>query len=431
MRRKNPPAVRRTHREKTVDLGVVLLALALTGLAGWAADSGVMIYPQLTTTGAAPVGLLAGLTGLPDGTATGQAPFAAWTVPVGFALCLLLWWRRRWPAAVAGVTVLLGTCAPAVAPAIIALHTATVLCTRRTVAWVGALAVAPLPFYFVSGPSRGGTDTAAVLVGVPLIAATIGWGLFVRSLHERTDRAEAEAVLRAERAEADAVLRAERAQQQAREDTAREMHDVLAHRLSLLSVHAGALEFHPDAPAADIERAAGVIRESAHQALEDLQVVLRVLRTPLGGGGTEPPQPTLADVRTLVAEARAAGMDVELDERIARPDTGARAGQGTGAGEGTGITGRTAYRIVQEGLTNARKHAHSASVRVTLHGGPHEGLSVDLRNRAPRGGSPSGIPGTGQGLIGLTERAVLAGGKVTYGRSADDFLLQAWLPWPA
>jgi signal transduction histidine kinase len=203
------------------------------------------------------------------------------------------------------------------------------------------------------------------------------------------------------------------------------MHDVLAHRLSLLSVHAGALEFRPDAPAADIQRAAGVIRESAHQALEDLQVVLGVLRSPSGAGVTEPPQPTLADVRTLVEEARAAGMDVGLDERI----TGTAEGAGTAAA--TGITGRTAYRIVQEGLTNARKHGRSAPVRVTLRGGPREGLSVDLRNRAPHGGPASAIPGTGQGLIGLTERAALAGGTVAYGRSEDDFLLQAWLPWPA
>ena len=92
--------------------------------------------------------------------------------------------------------------------------------------------------------------------------------------------------------------------------------------------------------------------------------------------------------------------------------------------------GRTAYRIVQEGLTNARKHAQRSPVRVMLYGGPSEGLSVDLRNPAPRGGPHSGIPGTGQGLIGLAERAALAGGEVTYGRSGDDFLLRGWLPWP-
>src|SRR5262249_56557879 len=87
-------------------------------------------------------------------------------------------------------------------------------------------------------------------------------------------------------------LRAEQAQQRAREQIAREMHDVLGHRLSLLSVHAGALEYHPDASAEEIARAAKVIRESAHQALQDLREVIGVLRAPVG----QLPQPTLAAV---------------------------------------------------------------------------------------------------------------------------------------
>ena len=83
---------------------------------------------------------------------------------------------------------------------------------------------------------------------------------------------------RARRAETEAALRAEQAQRLAREDIAREMHDVLAHRLTLLSVHAGALEFRPDAPREEVERAAGVIRESAHEALQDLREIIGVLR---------------------------------------------------------------------------------------------------------------------------------------------------------
>ncbi len=85
---------------------------------------------------------------------------------------------------------------------------------------------------------------------------------------------------RARRAEAEAELRAEQAQRLAREAIAREMHDVLAHRLTLLSVHAGALEFRPDAPAAEVGRAAGVIRDSAHEALQDLREIIGVLRGP-------------------------------------------------------------------------------------------------------------------------------------------------------
>ena len=96
------------------------------------------------------------------------------------------------------------------------------------------------------------------------------------------------------------------------------MHDVLAHRVSLLSLHAGALEFRPDAPPEEIAEAAGVIRATAHAALQELREVIGVLRE--GEDGAEPPQPTLADVPALVEESRAAGMRVELPDRAARRD---------------------------------------------------------------------------------------------------------------
>jgi signal transduction histidine kinase len=95
-------------------------------------------------------------------------------------------------------------------------------------------------------------------------------------------------------------------------------------------------------------------------------------------------------------------------------------------------TGRTAYRIVQEGLTNARKHAAGTAVRVTIAGAAGAGLTIDIRNPRPVGRSAPAIPGTGTGLIGLTERATLAGGRLVHGPTPDgDFALSAWLPWPA
>ena len=162
----------------------------------------------------------------------------------------------------------------------------------------------------------------------------IGWGLFVRARRE---------LVRSLRAQADRAGDEARAAE--RQRIAREMHDVLAHRLSLLSVHAGALEFRPDAPAEEVAEAAGVIRESARAALEELREVIGVLREEeRGDGPPEPPQPALADLPALVEESRAAGMrltaQIELGD-VAPPPA----------------LGRTAYRIVQEGLTNARKHA--------------------------------------------------------------------------
>jgi signal transduction histidine kinase len=194
---------------------------------------------------------------------------------------------------------------------------------------------------------------------------------------------------------------------------------VLAHRLSLLSVHAGALEFHPDAPPEAIAEAAGVIRATAHDALRDLREVIGVLRA--GDGGAGPPQPTLAELPALIDESRAAGMRVAYDWRLpAAPPV-------------PDALGRNAYRIVQEGLTNARKHARGSAVDVCVSGGPGDGLEIEIRNRLPVGAvaGSSAIPGAGTGIIGLSERATLAGGRLEHGRTdAGDYRLWAWLPWP-
>jgi signal transduction histidine kinase len=95
--------------------------------------------------------------------------------------------------------------------------------------------------------------------------------------------------------------------------------------------------------------------------------------------------------------------------------------------------GRNAYRIVQEGLTNARKHARGAAVAVTVEGAAGSGLSVEVRNPWPVGAPAAApIPGAGSGLVGLAERTSLAGGRLEHGRTDNgDFRLKAWLPWPA
>ena len=96
------------------------------------------------------------------------------------------------------------------------------------------------------------------------------------------------------------------------------MHDVLAHRISLLSLHAGVLEFRPDAPPEEVARAASVIRASGHQALEDFRAVIGVLRDGTGGQGPapQPPQPTLAALPGLLEESRAACMRVRAEVSV-------------------------------------------------------------------------------------------------------------------
>ncbi|MFI0976845.1 sensor histidine kinase [Streptomyces sp. NPDC021093] len=332
---------------------------------------------------------------------------------VGALACCALWLRRRWPVGVAAVLIALSAVAPASSGAmIVALFGVTV---HRPFKVAGSLTAAALATGLLQAwlrPDPTMSFLSAALIGLVITLLIVGWGMFVRarrqlvaSLRERTVRAEAEA-----------VLRAEQAQRLAREAIAREMHDVLAHRLTLLSVHAGALEFRPDAPPAEVARAAGVIRDSAHEALQDLREIIGVLRSP-GSGDEDRPQPTLATLDALVAESRQAGMKVALDNRIADPAAVPAA------------VGRTVYRIAQEGLTNARKHAPGTEAAVTVTGRPGDGITVTLHNPAPEGDVPK-VPGSGQGLIGLTERATLAGGRLDHGPEPDGgFRISAWLPW--
>ncbi|MGA5805058.1 sensor histidine kinase [Streptomyces cellulosae] len=332
---------------------------------------------------------------------------------LGALSCAAVWLRRRRPFGLAAAMVPVGFLSETSGGvAIIALFTLAVHRPFRYVAWVAGAQLALMPLYFWWRPDPDLPYAAAVVLLVVLTVATVGWGMFVRSkrqlmlsLRDRTRRAETEA-----------RLRAEQAQRLAREAIAREMHDVLAHRLTLLSVHAGALEFRPDAPRDEIARAAGVIRESAHEALQDLREIIGVLRA----GDSEDagrPQPTLAALDTLVAESRQAGMKVTLDQRV------------TSAASVPASVGRTAYRIVQEALTNARKHAPGAEATVAVAGGPGEDLTVRVRNPPPEGDVPP-VPGAGQGLIGLRERATLAGGSLEHGRTPEGgFEVRARLPW--
>ncbi|MCX5394090.1 sensor histidine kinase [Streptomyces sp. NBC_00094] len=382
---------RRTVRDWIVDTSLFLLA-ALVGLV--AADAGAQYSSE---------------------------PVILFDQLVGAAACCALWLRRRWPVGLAVTLSLVSVVAPVAGGAVLAsLFSVAVRRPFREVAWIGALAVAASTVQVFVRPDPTLNAGIAVVLGFVLILLVTAWGMLVRSRRQLVEALRE----RARRAEAEAELRAAQAQRLAREAIAREMHDVLAHRLTLLSVHAGALEFRPDAPPEQIARAAGVIRDSAHEALQDLREIIGVLRAPgeNGDGGGDRPQPTLATLDALVAESREAGADVVLDLDVDTPE---------GAPAVPASTGRTAYRIAQEGLTNARKHAPGTEVTVTVSGRPGEGLTVTVHNPAPAGPVPH-VPGSGQGLIGLTERAALAGGRMEHGPAPDGgFALRAWLPWPA
>jgi signal transduction histidine kinase len=375
----------RTRRDWAADVALFLLAIALTALS---VVEGLGQHP-------APV------------------PFAV-DVALGGLSCLGVWLRRRRPVGFAAVAVAFSVYSMSAAGvALIALFT---VAAHRRVAVAGPIVAGCVLVPFLTPLVRPDVPVPPwwqVLLGFACIAAVLAWGMFVRARRQSLRE-------RARRVESERELRLAQVRQSERDRIAREMHDVLAHRLSLLSLHAGALELRPDAAPEEVARAAGVIRDSAHRALEDLREVIGMLRAGLDRSeeGPERPQPTLADLPDLVDQSRRAGMRVLLDCRVGEPAAAPAA------------IGRGAYRIVQEGLTNARKHGRDGQVSVAVGGAAGKGLTVEVRN--PAGATAvAGIPGGGSGLIGLAERAGLAGGRLEYGpTAAGEFRLWAWLPWP-
>ena len=206
---------------------------------------------------------------------------------------------------------------------------------------------------------------------------------------------------RAERAEAEQELRAAQSRSNERERIAREMHDVLAHRISQISMHAGALAFRDDLTADEMRESAGVIQAKAHEALTDLRGVLGVLRDE-AGELTNAPQPTYADLPALVDEARESGMAVTLDDRLARRRAGARRGRPDDLPDRPG--GRDQRAQARAGLDADDRAQRLARGRHRRGAAQPAGL----RQHAP--------PAPGLGLVGLTERAELRGGRLEHGR---------------
>jgi signal transduction histidine kinase len=366
------------------------------------------------------------------GQASGDISSALLTLDLaaGMASLALLPVLLRWPVPGALALAVLAALSPAATPAstYATLHVAL----RRRFPVAAAVAGAGVVGLLIRGLWRPISSLSSlwwVVLVLVAEAALVGWGELSRarqallnSLREQARRAESEQASRVAEARA-----AERA------SIAREMHDVLAHRLSLLATYAGALEYRPDAPPEQLARAAGVVRAGVHQALDELREVIGVLRDD-DPAAMARPQPGLADLVGLIAETRDAGTPVDLANRMSRPD------------ELPDGLGRNAYRIVQEGLTNARKHAPGRPVRLLLDGRPGDRLLVELTN--PVGpASPVGPAnpvvragaderslngsGTGTGLIGLTERVRLTGGEIDHGIGPDgEFRLRARLPWP-
>ena len=385
-----PRPARRTPREVLIDVAWCLAALV--GSASSAMDS------------------------FDTAAVTGTHLF--WALVLGVVGTIALWWRRRFPVAIAVLLLPLATITDVVGVAVlVAVYTVASVRSRRIAAAVAMMHLLAGALYATGrAPADLSVPDFVLLSVLLLLAALVAGGVvhsrrqLVEDLRERASRAEAEAGAHAER------LRAAE-----RERIAREMHDVLAHRMSLVSLYAGALECRQDLTEEQVAQVAATIRSSAYQALEDLRGILGVLRAGDVDAGLRP-QPSLSDLGGLLAESRGAGIDVSFDQLPEQVRTVPAA------------VSRAAYRIVQEGLTNVGKHAPGETLRLRIKGSPGEGLCVSMANRLAPAGRSSSIPGSRAGLIGLQERADIIGGTLTHGirRGAEgglEFKVEARLPW--
>ncbi|EGX56088.1 putative two-component system sensor kinase [Streptomyces zinciresistens K42] len=329
--------------------------------------------------------------------------------------CLgLLAWRRRRPLPVA-LVVAAASAVSVLAAGAVFLALVSVAAHRRPV-WTGSV----VAVYLVAAqgsmtlyPLRDGPPSP--WLALPVCALSAGAAVAV-GLAVAARRAEVVSLReRALSAEREQSTRAAHARAEERTRIAREMHDVLAHRISRVALQAGVLDHRGDLTAEENSLLVRSIRDGSHQALEELRDVLGVLRS--DPGRPDLPKPSLASVPDLVAEARATGLDADLTSTV--------------AGDPPDPLGRTCYRVVQEGLSNAAKHAPGSRVRVTVDGAPGDGLRVTVRNSAAPAARTAALPRSGYGLLGLTERVTLAGGELRHHPASDGgHLLTARLPWP-
>ena len=327
---------------------------------------------------------------------------------------VLVFFRRRAPTSIALVVAAMSTLSGiAAGPATLAAVSVATLRRPWPIVGVGVANFAAAQTYTSIAPFEDNTPLVTVLINLVVNGGMMGWGMYLGSRREIVWTLRT----RAERAEHEQELRVVQARSTERARIAREMHDVVAHRITQVSMQAGALAFRDDLDPGRLRQGLSEIQGQANHALHELRDVLGVLREDDAGGSSARPQPTYDDIAALVDDARQLGLNVTYDDSVETSTPVPLA------------TGRTLYRIIQEGITNARKHAPGAPLSISCGGDPEAGISVTLTN--PMGFGSTATPGAGLGLIGLRERAQLRGGWLADTRVGRSFVLEAWLPWAA
>lgn len=363
----------------------------------------------------------------------GAAPSAA-VIVLAVAQIVPLWWRRRYPLPVVGVQLAASACARLVplagglgGPTDVALVLST---------GVPHLAV-EVGLYTVAAQRGPRPAVLAVAVDLAVSAVTVAAGavpfdvlaslavrdaLFVLfglylpvrrayldGLRERADQLERQRQL-----ETAAAVREERAR------IARELHDVVAHHVSVMLLHAGALQERMAAtdPDPDTMAATAAIRRSGRDAMTELRRVLAVLRDASDQADERRPQPSLEQVDDVVERMRQAGLPVEL-ERVGDREISAGAAL-------------TVVRVVQESLTNVLKHAGAVTTHVAVQT-TDDAVRVRVANAggalAPTGGDPRDVAGAGTGIAGMRERVTAMGGSLAAGPQPEGgWVVEATVP---
>jgi signal transduction histidine kinase len=331
---------------------------------------------------------------------------------LGLMAFLLVGFRRRAPVpvalAIAGFSAFSGV---ASGPGTLAAVSVATRRDYREVLLIGSANVVATQVWLTIAPIKDQEYLVTTLVNLAVNVGVMGWGLYIGSRRELLWSLRS----RAERAELEQELRMSQARSNERARIAREMHDVVAHRITQVSMQAGALAFRDDLDGDRLRDGLNQIHAQANNALHELRDVLGVLREDDPGPATARPQPTYDDIAALVAEARSLGLGIDFSDDV---DTRHHV---------PAATGRTVYRIVQEGITNVRKHAPGSRLAITASGDQRAGITVRLTN--PLSVRGTAAPGAGLGLIGLRERTGLRGGRLDQRTEDETFVLEAWLPW--
>jgi signal transduction histidine kinase len=322
---------------------------------------------------------------------------------------IALAWRRRFPLTVYGVVFAITLAywlggfpkGPVFLALIVAFGT-LLLAGHRRVAWA-SLGLGYVLFTWL-----------AVLIGTedaPTVAESLGLAAWLLVLGTSTE------ILRIRRERATELARAHEEEQRLRSTEerlrlARELHDTVAHHLSLINVQAATALHLIDQRPAHAEGALAAIKQASGAALDELHALLDLMRT---GGETAPrvPTPTIADLEALVDRTSAAGVPVELDiDGVRRPLAAP--------------IETTAYRVAQEALTNVARHAGPTHAVVLLSYRP-DALVVQIDDHGHRSRE---VPiGVGSGLAGMRERVQALGGSLDAApRAGDGFRVRAWIP---